>query len=227
MKGEQIPVKILSLRMIANVSPALRSALGLDARHRALGLISADSDDATYLALDEATKAANVDVVYARSLYAGAANATTRLAGEVIGILGGENPSDILSALRSAQAFLSGSVGFRSANDANGVVYLAHCVASCGSYLASVAHVPVGQALAYLIAPPVPALLGLDAALKAAGVELAEFYAPPTETNFAGALLTGTRSACLAACTAFAEAVCEAAARPLEAEGTRRNDHGI
>ena len=64
-------------------------------------------------------------------------------------------------------------------------------------------------------------------ALKAAGVELAEFYAPPTETNFAGALLTGTRSACLAACTAFAEAVCEAAARPLEAEGTRRNDHGI
>jgi len=58
-------------------------------------------------------------------------------------------------------------------------------------------------------------------------VELAEFYAPPTETNFAGALLTGTRSACLAACTAFAEAVCEAAARPLEAEGTRRNDHGI
>lgn len=86
---------------------------------------------------------------------------------------------------------------------------------------------PRGSPLAYLIAPPVPALLGLDAALKAAGVELAEFYAPPTETNFAGALLTGTRSACLAACTAFAEAVCEAAARPLEAEGTRRNDHGI
>ena len=84
-----------------------------------------------------------------------------------------------------------------------------------------------GEPLAYLIAPPVPALLGLDAALKAAGVELAEFYAPPTETNFAGALRTGTRSACLAACTAFAEAVCEAAARPLEAEGTRRNAHGI
>ena len=107
MKGEQIPVKILSLRMIANVSPALRSALGLNVRHRALGLISADSDDATYLALDEATKAANVDVVYARSLYAGAANATTRLAGEVIGILGGENPSDILSALRGKLRQLS------------------------------------------------------------------------------------------------------------------------
>lgn len=219
MKGEQIPVKILSLRMIANVSPALRSALGLDVRHRALGLISADSDDATYLALDEATKAANVDVVYARSLYAGAANATTRLAGEVIGILGGENPSDILSALRSAQAFLSGGVGFRSADDANGVVYLAHCVASCGSYLASVAHVPVGQALAYLIAPPVEAVLALDAALKVSDVELAEFFAPPSETNFAGALLTGTQSACKAACDAFAAAVCSVAEKPIELGG--------
>lgn len=219
MKGEQIPVKILSLRMIANVSPALRSALGLNARHRALGLISADSDDATYLALDEATKAANVDVVYARSLYAGAANATTRLAGEVIGILGGENPSDILSALRSAQAFLSGSVGFRSADDANGVVYLAHCVASCGSYLASVAHVPIGQALAYLIAPPVEAVLALDAALKVSDVELAEFFAPPSETNFAGALLTGTQSACKAACDAFAAAVCTVAEKPIELGG--------
>lgn len=219
MKGERIAVKILSMRMIANVSPALRSALGLQARHRAVGLISADSDDATYLALDEATKAANVDVVYARSLYAGAANATTRLAGEVIGILGAENPSDILSALRSAQAFLDGSVGFRSADDAGSVVYLAHCVASCGSYLASVAHVPVGQALAYLIAPPVEAVLALDAALKVSDVELAEFFAPPSETNFAGALLTGTQSACKAACDAFAAEVCAVAQAPIELGG--------
>lgn len=219
MKGERIAVKILSLRMIANISPALRNALGLQAQHRAVGLISADSDDATYLALDEATKAANVDVVYARSLYAGAANATTRLAGEVIGILGAENPSDVLSALRTAQAFLSGSVGFRSADDAGSVVYLAHCVASCGSYLASVAHVPVGQALAYLIAPPVEAVLALDAALKVSDVELAEFFAPPSETNFAGALLTGTQSACKAACDAFAAEVCAVAQTPIELGG--------
>lgn len=219
MKGERIAVKILTLRMIANVSPALRNALGLQAQHRAVGLISADSDDATYLALDEASKSANVDVVYARSLYAGAANATTRLAGEVIGILGAENPSDVLSALRTAQAFLSGSVGFRSADDAGSVVYLAHCVASCGSYLASVAHVPVGQALAYLIAPPVEAVLALDAALKVSDVELAEFFAPPSETNFAGALLTGTQSACKAACDAFAAEVCAVAQTPIELGG--------
>ena len=162
---------------------------------------------------------------YGRSLYAGAGNAPTPLTGEVIGLLAGPTPADVRSGLAAALAFLQDGPRFREAE--NGVVYLAHCAARTGTYLSRAAHIPAGQPLAYLIAPPVPALLGLDAALKAAGVELAEFYAPPTETNFAGALLTGTRSACLAACTAFAGAVCEAAARPLEAEGTRRNDHGI
>ena len=34
--------------------------------------------------------------------------------------------------------------------------------------------------------------MGLDAALKASDVDLVQFFAPPTETNFSGGLLTGT-----------------------------------
>ncbi len=68
--------------------------------------------------------------------------------------------------------------------------------------------------MAYLIAPPMEALLGLDAALKAADVRLATLFAPPSETNFAGGLLTGEQSACQAACDAFAQAVCDAAQFP-------------
>ena len=45
-------------------------------------------------------------------------------------------------------------------------------------------------------------LYGLDAALKAADVELRVFYGPPSETNFAGGLLTGEQAACRAACEA-------------------------
>ena len=86
---ETLPVRILTLRLIPNLSGGLAKALGLDEKYRAVGLISTDSDDVTYMALDEATKVANVEVVYARSLYAGAKNATTALAGEVIGILAG------------------------------------------------------------------------------------------------------------------------------------------
>ncbi len=219
MIGTVFPVKILTLRLIPNLSPGLAGALGLDRRFRAIGLISTDSDDMTYIALDEATKVANVEVAYARSLYAGAANASTALAGEVIGILAGPTPAEVASGLRGAEAFLQSGAGFQSANEKDDVVYLAHCVSRTGSYLAELAQVPVGQAIAYLIAPPVEAVLGLDAALKASDVELTQFFAPPTETNFSGGLLTGTQSACQAACDAFAQAVREAAARPKDLGG--------
>ena len=54
--------------------------------------------------------------------------------------------------------------------------------------------------------------------MKAADVELVEFFGPPSETNFGGGLLTGSQSACNAACSAFAEAVRAVADRPLEIE---------
>ena len=57
--------------------------------------------------------------------------------------------------------------------------------------------------------------MGLDAAMKAAAVELRVFCGPPSETNFAGGLLTGDQAACRAACEAFARTVCEVAQRPL------------
>ena len=57
-------------------------------------------------------------------------------------------------------------------------------------------------------------MYALDGALKAADVTLCKLYAPPTETNFGGALLTGTQSACDAACGAFRDAVAEIAGNP-------------
>ena len=59
-------------------------------------------------------------------------------------------------------------------------------------------------------------MVGLDEAMKAADVELVTLFEPPSETNFGGGLLTGTQSACDAACAAFAEAVKAVAAHPKE-----------
>ena len=103
-----------------------------------------------------------------------------------------------------------------SANDDNSIVYYAHTVSRTGSYLSSVAGIKEGEALAYLIAPPLESIYGLDAAMKAADVDLVEFFAPPSETNFGGGLLTGTQSACRAACNAFAETVKMIAENPQE-----------
>ncbi|MBQ7871804.1 MAG: ethanolamine utilization microcompartment protein EutL [Oscillospiraceae bacterium] len=206
MRGQRMGVKVLATRLIPNASPGLCAALGVREALRVLALLTTDCDDATYIALDAATKTANVEVAYARSFYAGAANASTRLAGEVIGVLAGATPSEVRSGLNAALSALE-DLGFRSANEAGDIVYLAHCVARTGSYLSAQAGVPQGAPLAYLIAPPLEALFGLDAALKAAAVELKQCFTPPSETNFAGGLLTGTESACRAACEAFAQAV--------------------
>ena len=216
MTDDLLPVKVLATRTIANVSETLAHKLGLPKQYRSIGLITADSDDMTYCALDEATKAAVVEVVYGKSLYAGAANASTALAGEVIGILAGPNPAEVQSGLRACVDFMNSGAGFRSANQDDSVVYFAHTVSRTGTYLSKVAGIKEGEALAYLIAPPLEAMTGLDEAMKAADVELVTLFEPPSETNFGGGLLTGTQSACDAACAAFAETVKAIAARPME-----------
>ena len=207
-----IPVKVLSVRYLANASGELCRALGLPEGFSSLAMLTTDCDDATYIALDAATKAAEVEVVYGRSFYAGAANASTPNAGEVIGILAARTPGAARSGMEAALATLN-RVGFE---DLGGVPCLAHTVSSVGSFLAAEAGVPVGSAIAYLIAPPLEAMYAMDAALKAAEVKLSRLYAPPSETNFGGGLLGGTQSACEAACAAFRERVAEVAAQPRE-----------
>ena len=200
-----IETKVLAVRYLANASPTLCKQLGIPKEYPSLGLITTDSDDPTYIALDEATKAADVQVSFGRSFYAGAANATTPNAGEVLGILAGATPGAVRSGMEAALGALQ-RVGFEEVNQ---VPYLAHTVSSAGSFLAAEAGVRTGSALAYLIAPPLEGMYALDAALKAADVRLCKLYRPPSETNFGGGLLAGTQSACEAACAAFAEAVKE------------------
>ena len=207
-----ISVRVLAVRYLANATPAMCAALGAPKGYPSLAMLTTDCDDATYIALDAATKAAEVEVAYGRSFYAGAANASTPNAGEVIGILAGRTPGAVRSGMEAALSTLQ-RVGFEEVND---VPYLAHTVSSVGSYLAKEAGVRPGTALAYLIAPPLEGMYAMDAALKAADVKLCKLYAPPSETNFGGGLLAGTQRACDAACRAFADAVAEVAARPVE-----------
>jgi ethanolamine utilization protein EutL len=215
MKGDAVRAKVLSVRLIPNADPALRTALGLPLEHRSIGLLTTDSDDVGYTALDEATKKAMVSVAYAKSLYAGAANANTRLAGEFIGALSGSTPSEVRSGLEAAIDHIENRACFYSANEDDSIAYFAHCISRTGSYLSNTAGISEGESLAYLIAPPLEALFALEAALKSADVRMATFFAPPSETNFGGGLLTGSQSACKAACDAFAEAVQAVADQPL------------
>ena len=203
------------MRILPNADPALLEAIGAREGERSLGLFTTDCDDVGYAALDEATKKAGVRVVYARSMYAGSSNASTRLAGEFIGILAGPDPEQVRAGLEAVESCIANDAAFYSADDDNSIVYFAHCISRTGSYLSQQAGVPEGTAMAYLIAPPLEATVALDATLKAAEVALRVWYGPPSETNFAGALLTGEQAACKVACEAFADEVCRVAKEPL------------
>lgn len=205
----------LAVRIIPNVSPELAEKLELKPGIRSLGLLTSSIDDVGYTAMDEATKKAAVEVVYARSFYAGSAHASGPLSGEFIGVLGGATPSEVQSGLDAAMELMAGGACFYSLNEEGTHAYYAHVISRTGSYLSGVAGIREGEPLAYLIAPPLESVCGLDAALKAADVRLCQWYGPPTETNFGGGLLTGSQSACTAAAAAFAEAVQSVAKSPI------------
>ena len=214
MKRDPLPAHVMATRLIPNVSPDMAKELNLQPHEKSLAIITADCDDVTYTALDEATKKADCRVAYAKSFYAGAANANTALAGEVIGILAAPNPAEARAGLEACVDVIENVAHLISANDDDSVCYYAHCISRTGSYLSEGAGINEGEALAYLIAPPLEAMYGVDAALKAADVRMCVLYAPPSETNFGGALLTGSQSACKSACDAFAAAVESVADQP-------------
>ncbi|MCP1624685.1 ethanolamine utilization microcompartment protein EutL [Pseudomonas nitroreducens] len=212
------PIKpsVTALRLIASLQDDFRRELKLPDDIRSLGLISVDSDDVAYIAADEATKQALVQVVYGRSLYAGAANGPSPTAGEVLIMLGGPNPAEVRAGLDAMVATIESGPAFRWANDAENTAFLAHVVTRTGSYLSETAGIALGDPLAYLVAPPLEATFGIDAALKAADVKLVTYVPPPSETNYSAAFLSGSQAACLAACNAFREAVLDVARQPIQ-----------
>src|SRR5205085_12554876 len=99
---EPIIPTVLSVRRIPRADPAMVRAYGGDpSKHVSLGLVTVDQDDPTYVALDEATKHAPVDVIFAKSFYAGAAHASGRLSGEILGVLAAAEPESIEHALEA------------------------------------------------------------------------------------------------------------------------------
>lgn len=214
---EPILPKVLSVRRIPNAAPAVLRAYGADPdRHTSLGLVTVDQDDPTYVALDEATKHARVDVVYARSFYAGSRHASGPLSGEILGVLASDDPDEIEEGLRALLGCLEHDACFYAANDDGSLAVFPHVVASLGHYLSKQAGVEPGTSMAYLVAPPMEATIGLDAALKAAEVTALKVFPPPTETNFAAAWLGGELHQVEAAAMAFAEAVVAVGREPIQ-----------
>jgi ethanolamine utilization protein EutL len=210
--------KLLACRQIDEVEPSLAKAIGLDPkRHVSAGLVTCDQDDATYVALDHATKFADIDVVYAKSFFAGAAHASGPFSGEILGIIAGPHPGEVAEGLWALRSALLSTICFYRLEGTDGPAFFPHVIGNLGRYLAPQAGVAPGSAMAYLIAPPLESVLALDAALKSANVRLAKWFGPPTETNYGGGYLVGELHDVEIAARAFSETIQKVVASPLNA----------
>lgn len=203
------------VQLIPQVDRNFAEELKLTPEQRSIGLLSVDNDDATYTAIDEATKMADVEVVYARSFYAGAKHTSGLLSGEIMAILAGPNPAEVRAGLAAAVDYIKTKAIWYSANDDASIAFFPHLISRTGTYLSKVCNLPVGSPIAYLVAPPNEGLVALDAALKAADVQIATLTMPPSETNYMGVMLTGDQPACKAAVAAFQNKVLEVAGNPF------------
>lgn len=218
MNLQAVRPKILSCQLIPQLNSALAKSFGLDLKkHTAIGIVTCDQDDALYAALDHATKNAPVDVVYAKSFYAGANHASGPFSGEAIGVIAGSTSEEVSEGLLALQSSLEFDITFYQFEGSQGPTFFPHVIPSLGHYLAKEAKVPVGTAMAYLIAPPMESVVGLDAALKAANVDLVKHFGPPTETNFGGGYLVGELTEVEAARAAFIEGIRSVVEKPLSA----------
>lgn len=206
----------LSVRLIPRVDRDFAKSLKLRSDQLSIGLITSDNDDATYVSIDHATKMADVEVVYARSFYAGAKHASGLLSGEIIAILAGPTPEEVSSGLQAAVDYMQNDALWYSANADASIAFFPHVISRAGAYLSKLADVPLGSSLAYLVAPPMEGLVALDAALKATAVSITSLTMPPSETNYMGVILTGDQPACQVAASAFRDAVLDVAAYPLK-----------
>jgi ethanolamine utilization protein EutL len=199
---------------LPRIDRQLASSLGCAEHHNAVGIVTCDQDDALYAALDHATKLANVDIVYAKSFYAGASHASGPYSGESIGVIAGSDSDEVAEGLRAIRRSLAEEIAFYTFEGENHPAYFAHVIARTGRYLSAEGNFSEGTPMAYVIAPPMESIIALDAALKVAPVRLARYFGPPTETNFGGGYLVGTIADVEAAARAFAQAVYDVSVRP-------------
>lgn len=166
--------------VIANVDKAVREKMGLEAKYRSIGILSARTGAGPQiLAADEAVKATNTEIVsiqLPRDTKAGAGH------GSLI-IFGAEEVSDARRAIEVALKDLGRTFGDVYANDAGHVElqYTARASFACNKAFGA----PVGKAFGLCVGAPAGiGVLMVDAAVKSADVEMIGYLGPTTGLSY-------------------------------------------
>lgn len=215
---KRIPSHVTMEQIVPHVTEKYRKVWEIPEEHQSVGFISCDNEDVMWLAVDDATKKAKIEVVHAETVYGGVEYSWSRFGGEITAILSGETVSDVRNGLRYTREFIEKKAAFYVLDEEGTLGYYVDWIPRAGKFYQKRLGIPEGTSIAYLVSTPVESTYALDKALKASDTKLAELFLPPTRVNTGGGVLCGTESACQAAVRAFAEAVEYCAFHPMELE---------
>jgi microcompartment protein PduB len=180
--------------VIANLDPVVHEKMGLDAKYRSVGILSARTGAGPQImAADEAVKATNTEIVsieLPRDTKGGAGH------GSLI-IFGAEEVSDVRRAIEVALNDLSRTFGDVYANEAGHIElqYTARASYACEKAF----NAPIGRAFGLTVGAPAGiGVIMVDAAIKSADVDIVGYLGPTTGlsyTNEVVGLLSGDAGA--------------------------------
>ena len=213
---ERVPSQVVMQKIIPNINPLLSENWKVPEGDRAMGVISCDHEETMLLALDVASKKADITVLYAQTVYEGRHYSWSRYGGEITAIITGKNVSDVSSGIRYIDDYIRRGDDLFLISGENCTMYYAQVTPHAGPFFRDRYGIAQGSAYAYLVGGPIETNYALDKALKAGKTEIARYWYPPSHANSSGAVLTGTESACRAATQAFVEALRFATENPMD-----------
>ena len=154
--------RIVSQKILANVSENFARAFRLPEGHRNVGFFSTDNDDIAYIAADDATKKARIQVQTSVTYYGGSMFSEYDYTGTVFILFSSEHIQDVKSAMGYIRDFVDNYSELYCFDGDRGTGFYAQTIARAGSFFRDWANVPEGQAYAYLVGAPVETNLALD-----------------------------------------------------------------
>ena len=216
MKIVKMETHMLSQKVIANVTPEFARVYNIPEGHTSVGFFSADNDDIGYLAVDDASKKANIKLIHAETYYGGTTCSWSKYGGSVFVLFSGPKVEDVKSGLRYVRDFIENHSELCNFDGDEGTAFYAQTIPRPGKYFQEWCELKPGESYAYLVGGPIETNYALDKALKAGNTRVARYWYPPSHANSSGAVFAGTESACRAATNAFVEALEYAIKNPLE-----------
>ena len=89
MKIVKMETHMLSQKVIANVTAEFARVYNIPEGHTSVGFFSTDNDDIGYLAVDDASKKANIKLIHAQTYYGGSICSWSKYGGSVFVLFSG------------------------------------------------------------------------------------------------------------------------------------------